>query len=239
MGLFLFVSKLIEEVIVVNFKIFFQVYWQGGCDVFVECVEWVWQVGVVGLVVIIDWMFLYGCDWGSFKIFEEMNLKIILWLFLEVIIWLRWLWKFVKMLWLLDLWVFNQGWCGEFGLLFFVVYGEWMVIFLLIWEDIGWLCELWGGLFMFKGVMWVDDVKRVVDVGVLVILVFNYGGNNLDGMLVLIWVLFVVLVVVGDQVEVLFDGGIWWGSDVVKVVVLGVCVVMIGCVYLWGLVVNG
>ncbi|MBV9942107.1 MAG: alpha-hydroxy-acid oxidizing protein, partial [Solirubrobacterales bacterium] len=47
--------------------------------------------------------------------------------------------------------------------------------------DIAWLCELWGGPFMLKGVMRVDDAKRAVDAGVSAISVSNHGGNNLDG----------------------------------------------------------
>ena len=49
------------------------------------------------------------------------------------------------------------------------------------WEDVAWLREQWGGQFMLKGVMRVDDAKRAVDAGVTAISVSNHGGNNLDG----------------------------------------------------------
>jgi pre-mycofactocin synthase len=107
------------------------------------------------------------------------------------------------------------------------------------WEDIAWLRELWGGPFMLKGVMRVDDAKRAVDAGVSAISVSNHGGNNLDGTPASIRVLPPIADAVGDQVEVLLDGGIRRGSDVVKALALGARAVMIGRAYLWGLAANG
>ena len=107
------------------------------------------------------------------------------------------------------------------------------------WEDIAWLRELWGGPFMLKGVMRVDDAKRAVDAGVSAISVSNHGGNNLDGTPASIRALPVIADAVGDQIEVLLDGGIRRGSDVVKALALGARAVMIGRAYLWGLAANG
>ena len=110
----------------------------------------------------------------------------------------------------------NQGRRGEPGPPFFAAYGEWMGTPPPTWEDIAWLRELWGGPFMLKGVMRVDDAKRAVDAGVSAISVSNHGGNNLDGTPASIRALPAVAEAVGDQVEVLLDGGIRRGSDVVK-----------------------
>jgi len=107
------------------------------------------------------------------------------------------------------------------------------------WEDIAWLRELWGGPFMLKGVMRIDDAKRAVDAGVSAISVSNHGGNNLDGTPASIRALPSVVDAVGDQVEVLLDGGIRRGSDVVKALALGARAVMIGRAYLWGLAAAG
>ena len=107
------------------------------------------------------------------------------------------------------------------------------------WEDIAWLRELWGGPFMLKGVMRVDDAKRAVDAGVSAISVSNHGGNNLDGTPASIRALPAVADAVGDEVEVLLDGGIRRGSDVIKALALGARAVMIGRAYLWGLAANG
>jgi isopentenyl diphosphate isomerase/L-lactate dehydrogenase-like FMN-dependent dehydrogenase len=92
---------------------------------------------------------------------------------------------------------------------------------------------------MLKGVTRIDDAKRAVDAGVTAISVSNHGGNNLDGTPAPIRALPAVAEAVGDRVEVLLDGGIRRGSDVVKAVALGARAVMIGRAYLWGLAANG
>ena len=107
------------------------------------------------------------------------------------------------------------------------------------WDDVAWLRAQWGGPFMLKGVTRVDDAKRAVDAGVSAISVSNHGGNNLDGTPATIRALPSVADAVGDQVEVLLDGGIRRGSDVVKAIALGAKAVMIGRAYLWGLAANG
>ena len=124
---------------------------------------------------------------------------------------------------------------GEPGPPFFDAYGEWMGTPPPTWEDIAWLREYWGGPFMLKGVMRVDDAKRAVDAGVSAISVSNHGGNNIDGTPAPIRALPAVAEAVGDQIEVLLDGGIRRGSDVVKALALGARAVMIGRAYLWGL----
>jgi isopentenyl diphosphate isomerase/L-lactate dehydrogenase-like FMN-dependent dehydrogenase len=92
---------------------------------------------------------------------------------------------------------------------------------------------------MLKGVMRVDDAERAVDAGVTAISVSNHGGNNLDGTPAPIRALPAIAEAVGDQVEVLLDGGIRRGSDVAKSLALGAKAVMIGRAYLWGLAANG
>ena len=96
-----------------------------------------------------------------------------------------------------------------------------------------------GRAFMLKGVTRIDDAKRAVDAGVTAISVSNHGGNNLDGTPATIRALQPIAEAVGDQIEVLLDGGIRRGSDVVKAVALGAKAVMIGRAYLWGLAANG
>jgi L-lactate dehydrogenase (cytochrome) len=87
--------------------------------------------------------------------------------------------------------------------------------------------------------MRVDDAKRAVDAGVSAISVSNHGGNNLDSTPASIRALPAIADAVGDQIEVLLDGGIRRGSDVVKALALGARAVMIGRAYLWGLAANG
>ena len=239
MGLSSFASKPMEEVVAVNDKIFFQIYWLGSRDQIAERVQRAREAGAVGLIATTDWSFSHGRDWGSPKIPEQMNLATMVRMSPEVITKPRWLWSFGKGLRPPNLRVPNQGRRGEAGPTFFQAYGEWMGTPPPTWEDIAWLREQWGGPFLLKGMVRVDDAKRAVDAGVSAITVSNHGGNNLDGTPAAIRCLPAIADAVGDQVEVLLDGGIRRGSDVVKAVALGARAVMIGRAYLWGLAANG
>lgn len=239
MGLSSFASKPIEEVIAANPKLFFQLYWLGDRDAIAARVERARAAGAAGLIVTTDWSFSHGRDWGSPSIPEKMDLKTILKMSPEVITKPRWFLQWAKTMRPPELRVPNQGRRGEPGPPFFAAYGEWMGTPPPTWEDIAWLRELWGGPFMLKGVIRVDDAKRAVDAGVSAISVSNHGGNNLDGTPASIRALPAIAAAVGDQVEVLFDGGIRRGSDVVKAVALGARAVMIGRAYLWGLAAAG
>lgn len=239
MGLSSFASKPVEEVVAVNDKIFFQIYWLGGRDAIAERVHRAKESGAVGMIATTDWSFSHGRDWGSPKIPEQMNLATMLKMSPEAFTKPGWLWRFGKHLRPPNLRVPNQAGRGEPGPPFFQAYGEWMGTPPPTWEDIAWLREEWGGQFMLKGIVRVDDAKRAVDAGVSAISVSNHGGNNLDGTPAAIRCLPAIADAVGDQVEVLLDGGIRRGSDVVKAVALGARAVMIGRAYLWGLAANG
>ena len=92
---------------------------------------------------------------------------------------------------------------------------------------------------MLKGVIRVDDARRAVDIGVTAISVSNHGGNNLDSTPASIRALPAVAAAVGGDIEVVLDGGVRRGGDVVKALALGARAVMIGRAYLWGLAANG
>ncbi len=239
MGLSSFASKPVEEVIAANPKVFFQIYWLGGRDAIAERVERARAAGAVGLIATTDWSFSHGRDWGSPKIPERMDLRTTVRMLPEAITRPGWLWRWGKTLHPPNLRVPNQARRGEPGPPFFEAYGEWMATPPPTWDDIAWLRELWGGPFMLKGVMRVDDAKRAVAAGVSAISVSNHGGNNLDGTPAAIRALPAVADAVGDQIEVLLDGGIRRGSDVVKALALGARAVMIGRAYLWGLAAAG
>ncbi|MGB3894377.1 MAG: pre-mycofactocin synthase MftD [Mycolicibacter sinensis] len=239
MGLSSFASKPMEEVIAANPKTFFQIYWLGGRDAIAERVERARAAGAVGLIATTDWSFSHGRDWGSPKIPEKMDLKTMVKMMPEALTRPRWFLQWAKTMRPPSLRVPNQGRPGEPGPPFFQAYGEWMGTPPPTWEDIAWLRELWGGPFMLKGVMRVDDAKKAVDAGVSAISVSNHGGNNLDGTPAAIRALPAIAGAVGDQVEVLLDGGIRRGSDVVKALALGARAVMIGRAYLWGLAAAG
>ncbi|CAN5735786.1 mycofactocin biosynthesis FMN-dependent deaminase MftD [soil metagenome] len=239
MGLSSFASKPMEDVTAVNDKIFFQIYWLGSRDEILARMERARAAGAVGLILTTDWSFSHGRDWGSPKIPERMDLKTMVKMSPEVLTKPRWLYSFAKTLKAPDLRVPNQGHKGEPGPTFFEAYGQWMGTPPPTWDDVAWLREQWGGPFLLKGMVRVDDAKRAVDAGVSALTVSNHGGNNLDGTPAAIRCLPAIADAVGDQVEVLLDGGIRRGSDVVKAVALGARAVMIGRAYLWGLAANG
>ena len=239
MGLSSFASKPIEQVMAVNGQIFFQVYWLGGREAIAERVQRAREAGAVGLIVTTDWSFAHGRDWGSPKIPERMDLKTMLKMSPEVVTKPRWLWDFGKVVSPPNLRVPNQGRRGEPGPPFFEAYGQWMSTPPPTWDDIAWLQRVWDGPFMLKGIVRVDDAKRAVDAGVTALSVSNHGGNNLDGTPAAIRCLPAIADAVGSEVEVLLDGGIRRGGDVVKALALGARAVLIGRAYLWGLAAEG
>ncbi len=196
--------------------------------------------GAKGLIMTLDWSFSNGRDWGSPAIPERMNLEAMVKFAPEGITRPKWLLEWAKTGGVPDLTTPNLTPPEGQAPTFFGAYGEWMTTPLPTWEDVAWLREQWGDApFMLKGVMRVDDAKRAVDAGVTAISVSNHGGNNLDGTPAPIRALPAIAEAVGKDVEVLLDGGIRRGSDVVKAIALGARAVLIGRAYLWGLAANG
>jgi L-lactate dehydrogenase (cytochrome) len=103
------------------------------------------------------------------------------------------------------------------------------------WDDFPWIREAWGGPIVVKGVHTEDDARRALDVGASAVVVSNHGARQLDGVAPTIRVLPEVVAAVGGQIEVLLDGGIRKGSDVVKALCLGARAVLIGRAYAYGL----
>jgi heme/flavin dehydrogenase (mycofactocin system) len=239
MGLSSFASKPVEEVIAANPKTFFQTYWIGSRDQMLAHIERARAAGAAGLIMTLDWSFSHGRDWGSPVIPERLDLKTMARFAPEVLMRPQWLLGYTATFRLPDLTVPNMAGPGEAGPTFFGAYGQWMASPLPTWDDVAWLREQWGAPFMLKGVIRVDDARRAVDAGVTAISVSNHGGNNLDGTPATIRALPAVAEAVGNQVEVLLDGGIRRGGDVVKAVAMGARAVMIGRAYLWGLAANG
>jgi heme/flavin dehydrogenase (mycofactocin system) len=239
MGLSSFASKPVEEVVAANPQTFFQIYWAGSRDQILQRVERAKAAGAAGLIVTLDWTFSHGRDWGSPSIPEQLDFKTMLKFAPEALTRPKWFASWAKTGRPPDLTVPNMAPPGEPAPTFFGAYGEWMQTALPSWDDLRWLREHWDGPMMLKGVMRVDDALRAVDVGFDAISVSNHGGNNLDGTPASIRALPAIAEAVSGQAEVLLDGGIRRGSDVVKAVALGARAVMIGRAYLWGLAANG
>jgi heme/flavin dehydrogenase (mycofactocin system) len=237
-GLSSFGSKPVEEVVAANPKTFFQVYWVGGRDQVEARVERARAAGAVGLIATLDWTFDSGRDWGSPKIPERINLATMLRYAPQAVVRPRWLAAYARTFRPPDLKVPNMVPAGQPAPTFFGAYGQWAATPPPTWEDVAWLRQLWGGPFLVKGITRVDDARRAVDAGATAISVSNHGGNDLDGTPATIRALPAVAAAVGGQVEVLLDGGVRRGGDVVKAVALGAKAVMIGRAYLWGLAAN-
>jgi isopentenyl diphosphate isomerase/L-lactate dehydrogenase-like FMN-dependent dehydrogenase len=218
-------------------------YWTGDRDTMVQRMQRAHAAGAKGLIATLDWSFSMGRDWGSPEIPEKVDFRTMLRMAPKVATKPRWLWQFGRTGEIPDLTAPNLAPPGGDAPTFFGAYYEWMTTPPPTWEDVAWMRETWtqisGTPFVLKGVCRVDDALRAVDAGVAGISVSNHGGNNLDGTPAAIRMVRPIAEAVGDQIDVVMDGGIRRGSDVVKALALGARAVMIGRAYLWGLAANG
>ncbi len=107
------------------------------------------------------------------------------------------------------------------------------------WDDIAWLRSIWDGKLFIKGVLEVDDARAAVDVGADGIVVSNHGGRQLDGVASSISKLPAISDALGEQTEILMDGGIRSGIDVAKALALGARGVLIGRPWVYTLAAGG
>jgi len=238
-GLSSFASKPVEQVVAANGKTFFQIYWLGSRERIEQIAARAREAGAAGLIVTIDWTFSHRRDWGSPAIPERLDAKAALGFAPQALVRPGWLWSYLRRRQLPDLSTPNLAPPGGQPPTFFGAYGEWIGTPLPSWEDLAWLREIWGGPLMIKGVSHPDDARRAVEVGATAISVSTHGGNNLDGTPAAIRLLPGVLEAVSGEIEVLLDGGVRRGADVVKALALGARAVMVGRPYLWGLGANG
>src|SRR5436305_4238003 len=102
------------------------------------------------------------------------------------------------------------------------------------WDDFRWIREAWPGPIVAKGVHTADDARRAIDAGAAAVVVSNHGGRQLDSSAASLRALPEVVAAVGGQAEVLMDGGIRRGSDIVKAICLGASAVLLGRAYVYG-----
>jgi isopentenyl diphosphate isomerase/L-lactate dehydrogenase-like FMN-dependent dehydrogenase len=107
------------------------------------------------------------------------------------------------------------------------------------WEDLRWIRQVWPGPIVIKGVLTGDDARRALDAGASAVVVSNHGGRQLDGVPASLRVLPEIVAAVNGRAEVLMDGGVRRGSDVVKAICLGARAVLIGRAYAYGLATAG
>lgn len=239
-GLSTVASRAIEDVVAANPMTFFQLYWIGSRDDIEARVMRAKAAGAKALIVTLDWALTVRRDWGSPKIPDRVDLRTILRFTPEGIVRPAWVLDFLRNGGFPDLTVPNVEPLGVPPLAFSGVYQKIMATKQPTWADIAWLRELWGEApFMVKGVMHPDDARRAVDIGATAVSVSNHGGNNIDSTPASIRALAPVADAVGGQIEVLFDGGIRRGGDVVKALALGARSVMIGRAYLYAFAARG
>lgn len=107
------------------------------------------------------------------------------------------------------------------------------------WDDLKWIRKSWPGPIVVKGILIGDDAKRAVDEGAAAVVVSNHGGRQLDSVSPTLRALPEVVAAVNGQIEVLMDGGIRRGSDIVKALCLGARAVLVGRAYAYGLTAAG
>ena len=105
----------------------------------------------------------------------------------------------------------------------------------LSWQDVEWIKKIWPGKLILKGILDPDDAKTAVKLGADAIVVSNHGGRQLDGAPSSISALPAIADAVGSELEVLFDGGIRTGADIMRALALGARACLIGRAYIYGL----
>jgi L-lactate dehydrogenase (cytochrome) len=109
----------------------------------------------------------------------------------------------------------------------------------LSWGDVDWLRSIWDGPLVLKGVQSVEDAVRAADAGVTAVVLSNHGGRQLDGAPSSLSLVAPVADAVGARTEIICDGGVRRGSDIVKAVASGATAAMAGRAYLYGLAAAG
>ena len=107
------------------------------------------------------------------------------------------------------------------------------------WEDVAWLIQEWNGPFVIKGLLTADDATKAKDVGASAIMISNHGGRQLDGTPAPIDCISSMREAVGNDLELIVDGGIRRGTHIIKALALGADAVSIGKAYLYGLAAGG
>ena len=107
------------------------------------------------------------------------------------------------------------------------------------WNDFRWLREVWPGPILAKGVLTGDDARRAIDVGAAGVVVSNHGGRQLDGVSATLRALPEIVHAVNGQVEVIVDGGVRRGGDIIKAICMGARAVLVGRAYAYGMAAAG
>ncbi|WP_193606744.1 pre-mycofactocin synthase MftD [Nocardioides lijunqiniae] len=240
MGLSSWASDAVADVTRANDKTIFQLYWVGTKPQIEARVEAARAAGAKALIVTLDWSHTPRRDWGVPPAPpSDMSPRTMATLAPEALSRPLWFASYLRRGRIPELKVPNLFTADGSAPYFGKAWAEFESTPPPTWADVKWLRELWGGPFMVKGVNTIKDAKLAVDLGADAISLSNHGGNNIDGSPSPLRYLPHVVEAVGDQIDVMVDGGIRRGSDVVKAVALGAKAVFVGRAFLYGLAVSG
>jgi isopentenyl diphosphate isomerase/L-lactate dehydrogenase-like FMN-dependent dehydrogenase len=213
----------------------YQLYLCGGCEVATGTIQRARAVGYSALVLTIDTpvagMRERDLRNGVKELLTRQMLPMIphVWQFASKP---RWLMAFLRDGGLMR---FPNVVLPETGPMLYADVGAALEQSMVTWDDLRWIRKVWDGPIVVKGVHTGEDARRAVNEGADAIVVSNHGGRQLDGVRSTIQTLPEVVAAVGPRTEVLLDGGIRRGSDVVKALCLGARAVLIGRAYAYGL----
>ncbi len=221
-----------------NFPAWYQLYLLGGRDVALKTIERAKKAGFSAIVVTIDTPIsgLRERDLrnGTKELLSKNPVKMLPYIAQML----------VKPCWL-------SQWLGDGGLMSFpnveldngpmgyTEIGPALEESVVTWDDLQWIREAWGGKIIVKGVHIADDARKAIDLGVDSIVVSNHGARQLDSVAPTIRALPEIVQAVNGEIDVLLDGGIRRGGDVVKALCLGAKGVLVGRAYAYGLAAAG
>src|SRR5438132_5954203 len=215
--------------------LWYQLYLAGGRDCAVPALERAKAAGFSALVVTIDTA-VAGMRERDFRngVKELLSgkLRLMLPFVSQLLVKPRWLAGFIEDGGLMK--VTNVGVAGKWPLEYADVTAA-LEESVVTWQDLKWIREAWNGPVVIKGVHTREDARRAVDEGADALVISNHGGRQLDDVAATLRVLPEAVASVGDRIEVLLDGGIRRGSDIVKALCLGARAVMVGRAYAYGL----
>jgi L-lactate dehydrogenase (cytochrome) len=215
--------------------LWYQLYLAGGCDCALSAIERAKAAGFCALVVTIDTA-VAGMRERDFRngVKELLSGK------------MRSMLPFMSQLLTKPRWL--TGFIADGGLMKFpniVIPGKGPMLYAdvtavleqstVTWEDLKWIRQAWNRPIVIKGIHTGEDARRAVDEGAEALVVSNHGGRQLDRVAASLQMLPEVVAAVGDRIEVLLDGGVRRGSDIIKALCLGARAVLVGRAYAYGL----
>jgi isopentenyl diphosphate isomerase/L-lactate dehydrogenase-like FMN-dependent dehydrogenase len=240
MGLGILSSAAVEDVVKVNSNVWFQLYMIGGREGSQVAIERAQAAGCKALFVTVDW----ASSTGARERFDavkgvpgRVDLRTAIRYAPEMARRPFWALRFLKGG--LDLSFPNAPRTADGEVLTAAQAAMSIVAYPPTWDDLAWVRSVWRGPLIIKGITDPRDARRAIDIGADGISVSNHGGNGLDDGPAAIRALPAIVDAAGGQLEILLDGGVRRGGDVVKAAALGAKAVMFGRPYFWSLAAAG